>query len=290
MTNLKVRAFITGLIGVIALGAIWELYKFLAPDTGVMIGSVTVLPRTSDLAMPHLWDMVTRLGDPVNRARDAVPMWMAVAQAGLVTLRIAAIGWGFGLVVGLVLAIAMQAVRTIRAAILPWVVISQTVPLIALAPLIKGWGTQLQFGEFVWEPWMSVAVIASYLAFFPITIGALRGLNSPEKVHVDLMRAYGLGWWSTLWRLRFPASVPHLIPAMRLGAAGAVIGAIVAEVSIGMKGGLGRMIIEFAQAGSSDPPKAWAPIFGAILVGLISAGVVTLIGVFLRRYRFAEVS
>ena len=85
-----------------------------------------------------------------------------------------------------------------------------------------------------------------------------------------------------------PAAVPYLIPALRLSIAAAVIGTVVAEVSIGMDGGIGRMIIEFAQTGSADPAKQWSPIGGAVLMGLAGAGLVALIGLLLKRYRRAE--
>jgi NitT/TauT family transport system permease protein len=194
-----------------------------------------------------------------------------------------------GVVVGMLLAILMQRFRTAESAVLPWIILSQTVPLIAIAPLVRRWGSQLEFGDLTWENWMSVAVIASYLAFFPVSIGALRGLNSPDTIHVELFRSYGVGWWRTLFTLRLPASVPYLLPALRLAAANAVIGTVVAEVSIGLRGGLGRMIIEFAQQASGDPAKTWAPIFGAVAVGLVAAGFIALLGVLLRRYRRGEV-
>jgi hypothetical protein len=88
----------------------------------------------------------------------------------------------------------MQRFRVAEAAVLPWIVLSQTVPLIALAPLVRRWGSQIHFGEFTWESWMSVALIASYLAFFPVSVGALRGLGSPDANHVDLMHCYAVGW------------------------------------------------------------------------------------------------
>ena len=93
---------------------------------------------------------------------------------------------------------------------------------------------------FEWESWYSVAVIAAYLAFFPVAVGMLRGLKSPDATHLDLMRTYGVGWGRTLISLRLPASVPFLLPALRLAAAAAVIGTVVAEVSIGLRGGIGR--------------------------------------------------
>ncbi|HSP53099.1 MAG TPA: ABC transporter permease subunit [Cryobacterium sp.] len=284
------RRILVGALGVALLAALWELYKLLGPAQGVMIGGVTVLPRTSDLAMPHLWVMAARVFEPVTGAANAVPMWQAVLQGALFTLGIAAVGWLVGVTVGLALALLMQRFRLAESAILPWIILSQTVPLIALAPLVRRWGSQIQFGDFTWASWMSVALIASYLAFFPVSVGALRGLGSPDADHVDLMHCYAAGWWKTLWRLRLPASVAYLLPALRLAAASAVIGTVVAEVSIGLRGGIGRLIVEYAGAAGGDPGKPWAPIFGSILVGLVAAGFVGLIGLFLRRFRRGEVA
>lgn len=282
------RRVLLGVLGVVVLAAVWELYKALGPATGVMIGDLTVLPRTTDLAMPHIWDMIARLFRPVRSAGDDELMWQAVLQASFFSLGVAAVGWLVGVVVGMLLAIVMQRFRTAESALLPWIVLSQTVPLIAIAPLVKRWGSQIEIGSFSWENWMSVALIASYLAFFPVSIGALRGLESPDVNHVELMRTYSVGWWATLVRLRLPASVPYLLPALRLAAANAVIGTVVAEVSIGLRGGIGRMIVEYAAAAGGDPAKPWAPIFGAVVVGLLAAGVVALIGLALTRYRRGE--
>jgi NitT/TauT family transport system permease protein len=277
-----------GALGILVLLLAWEAYKALAPAEGVVIAGVTVLPRTSAIAMPHLWDIVTRLGEPVSGATNADLLWVAVARACAFTLGVAAIGWIVGVTVGFLIAVIMQRFRTAESALLPWVVLSQTVPLIALAPLVRRWGAQLQIGSLDWQDWMSVAVIASYLAFFPVSIGALRGFASPDAAHLDLMRSYGVGWWRSFVSLRLPASVPYLLPALRLAVANAVIGTVVAEVSIGLRGGVGRMIVEFAASGSSDPAKQWAPIIGAVVVGLAAAGAVALIGVALRRYRRGE--
>lgn len=282
------RRTLFGVLGVVLLALLWEAYKALGPASGVVVGDLTVLPRTTDLAMPHIAEMFTRLGEPVTGARNAPALWLAVLEAAGFSLGVAAIGWLVGVVVGMLLAILMQRFRTAESAILPWIVLSQTVPLIAIAPLVKRWGSAIELGAFQWENWMSVALIASYLAFFPVSIGALRGLEAPDRNHVELMHVYGVGWWTTLLRLRLPASVPYLLPALRLGAISAVIGTVVAEVSIGLRGGIGRMIIEFASAAGGDPAKPWAPIFGAVLVGLVAAGFVALIAALLRSYRRGE--
>lgn len=281
-------AWAWGGAGIVLVIAVWELYKLLAPQDGVVVGGLRVLPRPTDLAMPHVWDMAGRLLEPVTRQEGSPPLWAAVALAALTTLGIAAVGWLVGLVVGVALALVMQRWRLAEWGLLPWVILSQTVPLIAFAPIVKSWGSNVEIGSFEWQDWMSVALIASYLAFFPIAVGALRGLQSPDRIHTELMHTYAAGYGPTLLKLRFPASVPYLLPAIRLGAANAVIGAVVAEVSTGLQGGIGRMLIQFAGQASGDPSKAWAPIFGAIALGLVAAGSVALLGVILKDYRRGE--
>jgi NitT/TauT family transport system permease protein len=281
-------AWAWGAAGLLALVALWEGYKLLAPDDGVLIGETRVLPRTTDLAMPHVWDMLIRLGEPVTRADGSPPLWLAVALAALTTLGIAAAGWALAVVVGLGLALLMQRWRLVEWGLLPWIVLSQTVPLIAFAPIVRSWGSRIEIGSFEWQDWMSVAVIASYLAFFPIAVGALKGLQSPDRIHIELLRTYASGYWPTLVKLRLPAAVPYLLPALRLGAAAAVIGAVVAEVSTGLQGGIGRLLIQFAGQASGDPAKPWGPIFGAIVLGLVAAGSVALLGAGLKDYRRGE--
>ncbi|MBG6106993.1 ABC transporter permease [Frigoribacterium sp. CG_9.8] len=285
----RFRGILLGTLGIVLLGVLWEGYKAIGPSNGVVLNGLTVLPRTNDLAMPHLATMFTRLFEPVTSAAGSPALWSAVTQAAGFSLSVAAVGWLIGVVVGMLLAVLMQRFRTAESALLPWVVLSQTVPLIALAPLVAGIGSQVRFGEARWQDWMSVALIASYLAFFPVSVGALRGLESPDREHVELMRTYAVGWWKTLLTLRLPASIPYLLPALRLAAANAVIGTVVAEVSIGLRGGVGRMMIEYASAASGDPGKPWAPIFGAVVIGLLAAALVAAIGLALRKYRRGEV-
>ena len=293
----RVRPALLGVLAIVLVGVVWELYKLFGPVEGWILGAdpevrnsgLRLLPRTTDLAMPHVWEMFERLASPITAAENALPLWLAVLLAALFSLAVAAAGWAIALVVGFALALLMQRFRLAESAVLPLVILSQTVPLIALAPLVKGWGSKLEFGQFEWENWMSVAVIASYLAFFPIAVGALRGLQSPDVIHTELMRTYATGWWKTLVKLRLPASVPYLLPALRLAAANAVVGTVVAEVSIGLPGGIGRMILEFANFASSDPAKPWAPIFGAVLLGLVAAGIVASFGLVFGRFRRTEV-
>lgn len=285
----KAMPWLWGTAGILGLLLLWEAYKFIGPEEGVLLGETRVLPRTSDLAMPHIWDMVARLFEGETQAQNADPLWVAVLEASAFTLGIAAAGWAAGVVVGVGLALVMLRWRIAEWGLLPWIVLSQTVPIIAFAPVVRSWGAQLELGPLQWEDWMSVALIASWLAFFPIAVGALKGFQSPETAHVELMHTYSVGWWTTLIRLRLPAAVPYLLAALRLGAANAVIGAVVAEVSTGLRGGIGRILVQFAGQASNDPSKAWGPIFGAIALGLVAAGSVALLGIMLKKYRRTEV-
>ncbi|MFB7894067.1 ABC transporter permease [Microbacterium sp. NPDC056044] len=289
-------AVVYGMLGVAVLILLWELYRAFGPPQGLVVGAVEgqtgsgirLLPRADERTMPHVWDMIGRAIQPVTRAPGALPLGAVVLIAALNSLLLSTLGLALGFVVGMLLALVMLRIRLAEWAVLPFVILSQTVPLIALAPLIRNWGSRLEFGSFSWESWMSVVVIASYLAFFPIAIGALRGLKSPDTIHEELFQTYAVGWWATLVRLRLPASVPFLLPALRLGAAGAVVGTVVAEISVGYNDGIGRLILETSAAASTDPARPWSPVFGAILLGLLAAGLIALISLALTRFRRTE--
>ena len=264
------------LIGLTAFVVLWEGYKAVGNAEGTVLFGTRILPRADDLSMPHVWDVAARLGRP--ELTGGRPVWIVVLQASAFTLGVTAVGFAAGAVIGLLLAVAMQRFRPVERGLLPYVILSQTVPLVALAPLIAGWSV-------LWEPWMSVAVIAAYLAFFPIAVGMLRGLESPAASGVELMRSYAAGWWRTLVKLRLPASLPYLFPALRLAGAAAVVGAVVGEISTGTRGGVGRLIIEYSREATSDPAKVYTAMLGAALLGLVVAGLVSLLELPLMRHR-----
>ena len=276
-------------LAVVLLALLWEGYKLVFPEDGVHIGDSLVLPRSDDASMPHLKEIVSVFGqDEVSGSAGSSTVFSSVVSAVWYSLRLAAAGFAVGVAVGFLLAVAMQRARIVERALLPYVVLSQTVPLIALAPLVYGWSGNLTLFGADWQPWMSVSLISAYLAFFPVAIGALRGLESPPPVQTELLSCYAASWWQTLVRLRLPSSVPYLVPALKLAAAAAVIGAIVAEISTGLPGGIGRLIISYAQQATGDPAKVYAPIAGAAVMGLFAVGVVSLLDVGLRRYQTPE--
>lgn len=282
----RARTAVSAVIAFALLVGVWELAKAVLPDAGVSIGGTRVLPRTDDAAMPHVWTVLARFGEPeVAGAAAQRTVGEAVASGAVFTLGLAMGGLVIGGLLGTVLALAMARFGLLERALLPWVVLSQTVPLIAIAPLVAGWGGKIAIFGQPWQPWTSVMVISSYLAFFPIAVGMLRGLTSPRSADVELFRSLAAGWWTTLVRLRLPASVPHLLPAVRLAAAAAVVGAIVAEISTGTRGGVGRLIIEYAQSATGDPSRMYTAILGAAVLGLVAAAAVGLLDLALRRYR-----
>ncbi|MFC9439744.1 ABC transporter permease [Nocardia sp. NPDC057030] len=260
--------------------ALWEVVKLVVPERGVSIGDQRILPRTGDGALPHVWSVVTVLGERDNSGTVGETL---LRTAGF-TFGLALLALLIGTVVGVALAILMQRFGWVERGLLPYIIVSQTVPLIALAPLVAGWGGKIVIAGEPWRPWMSIAVIASYLAFFPVAVGMLRGLQAPSKASVELLHSYSASWWETLVHLRFPTAVPHFLPALRLAAAASVIGAVVAEISTGTAGGIGRQIIVFAQQATGDASRLYAAVLAAALLGVAVTAVVGLAESALRRY------
>ncbi|GIJ46381.1 hypothetical protein Val02_32670 [Virgisporangium aliadipatigenens] len=269
---------VLGALAAVLLGIVaWESYKAVGDPDGTVVAGVRILPRSDDAAMPHVLDVVRRLARP--ELAGGRPVWQVLVDACLFTLGITTVGFLVGALVGLLLAVLMQRFRVAERGLLPWVVLSQTVPLVALAPLVAGWGGR------IWPAWMSVSMIAAYLAFFPVAVGMLRGLQSPSPAGVELMRSYAAGWWRTLLKLRLPAATPYLFPALRLAGAAAVVGAVVGEISTGTRGGIGRLVIEYSREATTDPAKVYTAMLGAALLGLVVAGAVAALEFPLTRHR-----
>ena len=210
--------------------AMWELYKAIGPETGGKVLGMRVLPKAEDRAMPHVWEMFQRFGRAeVRSSKDTV--LEAVVSGAWYSFRIALAGLALGTAVGFGLALLMARFRVVERGLLPWLVVSQTVPLIALAPLVASWGGKLHIGGFTWQRWMSASIIAAFLAFFPMAVGALRGLSSPPPAALELMDSYAAPWRSTLFKLRIPAALPYLVPAFRLAANAAVAGTVIGTPS-----------------------------------------------------------
>lgn len=260
-------------VGLVVL--MWELVKWL--------GDFVPMPfNTSDMTMPHVWTMVSAMGEPEVRGSDTTVL-EAVISAAIRSMTLAVGGFIIGVSIGLLLAVIMQRFLFAERGLLPFVIASQTVPLIALAPLIVGIGNRIAIGPVQWTTTYSVMFIAAYLAFFPLSVGALRGLQAPSPTSLELMRSYAATPGQMLRKLRFPSSIPYLVPALKVSAAASVVGTVVAEISTGVRGGIGRMLIEYARQITSQPAKVYVAVFGAIALGLLVAALVTALDVYLTR-------
>lgn len=274
-------------LGLVAL--IWEGYKLIGPADGGSVLGWKLLPRSNDTAMPHVWDMVTRFGRPELRGSDR-RIWSVILAGGWYTFRLAMVGFVLGVSTGLVLGVIMTRYKVVERGLLPYLVVSQTIPLIALAPLVVSWGGKLQWGSFVWPRWLSASVLSAFLAFFPVAVGTLKGLSSTPTAALELMESQAATWRQTLMKLRFPAAMPSIIPALRLAASASVIGVVVAEISTGLKGGVGRLIIEYSRETTSDPAKVFTAVFGAAALGLVMAAMVGAFDAAVMRNRPREAS
>lgn len=280
----RVALFVTSLL---LVAVAWEVYKLVGPEAGGKIFGWSLLPRSNDRAMPHVWEMLSRYADPEVRGSDR-QIWRVVLAGAWFSFRLALVGFVVGTFFGICLAVLMCRFKVAERGILPYLVVSQTVPLIALAPLVVSWGGKLEVGPFVWPRWLSASVLGAFLAFFPIAVGTLRGLAAAPAASVELMQSYAASWSKTLVKLKFPTAIPYMVPAFRLGASASVIGVVVAEISTGLKGGIGRLIIEYAREATGDPAKVYTAIFGAAALGLTMAGVVVAVDVFVMRNRPKE--
>jgi NitT/TauT family transport system permease protein len=288
--QLRRAAYRTGmfLVSIALVAVLWELYKVVGPEKGGKLFGIAILPRSNDTAMPHLWEMLSRYAEPEMRSPNSKLIWFVVLKGAFYSFRLALVGFLIGSTIGVALAALMTRFKTMERGLLPYLVVSQTVPLIALAPLVVSWGGKLEIFGYTWPRWLSASVLGAFLAFFPIAVGTLRGLKSAPAASLELMDSYAASWKQTLLKLRFPAAIPYMVPAFKLGASGAVIGVVVAEISTGLKGGIGRLIIEYARQATGDPAKVFTAVFGAAGLGLAMAGLVALADVLLMRNRPKE--
>ena len=176
-------------------------------------------------------------------------------------------GLALASVVGLGLAVLLVASRAFERALLPWLVASQTVPIIAIAPMLA-----VLLGQYGVEGWIPKAIIAAYIAFFPIAIGVSKGLRSPDPLQVDLMKTYNAGSLQTFSKLRFPSSIPYLFTAFKVSVTAALIGAIISESATISGAGLGKMLSENSRA--SDAVGLWLVMIGSAILGILLVSIV----------------
>ncbi|MEK6207172.1 MAG: ABC transporter permease [Chloroflexota bacterium] len=270
------RSVLSFLVVVGALALLWEVVKLLGGDPSEAWTPPFQWTVASDLNMPHVWDIAASFVEPAQR--NGPPLGVVLINAGIFTFREAFGGFVFGAVLGLALAIVFVHSPLLERALVPYVIASQTVPIIAIAPVVVIW---LRGG------WLAVAVISAYLTFFPVTIAGLRGLRSPDPRALELMRSYASSSRDVLLKVRLPAAAPYLFASFKVAATASVVGAIIGELPSGIRDGLGGAILNFNQFYVSGPPKLWAAIIVAAVVGIGFFALVRVAEVVLLRGRTA---
>jgi NitT/TauT family transport system permease protein len=243
---------------------------------------------TSDLALASLNMERPRLPAPHQIAGELYRLIIATApdsKRGLVyhaviTLEETLIGFFIGSLLGIGLAVVIVFVKPLERSLMPWIVASQTVPIIALAPMIVVILNQFDIGGMTPK-----AVIAAYLSFFPVTVGMVKGLRSPDPLQLDLMRTYSATPTQTLLKLRAPSSLPFFFASLQIGVAAAIVGAIVAEVTKSEDGGLGARLLAGSYYGQTV--QIWATLFTAAALSGALVGIIGIVGrISLRRSAF----
>jgi NitT/TauT family transport system permease protein len=187
---------------------------------------------------------------------------------GWVTLSSTLLGFGLGTLLGILLAIAIVHSRTLDKSLMPWIITSQTVPILAIAPMIIVVLNAVNITGL-----LPKAMISTYLSFFPVAVGMVKGLRSPEIMHLDLMRTYNASKAQVFWKLRWPASMPYLFTSMKIAVAISLVGAIVGELPTGAVAGIGARLLAGSYYGQTV--QIWAAL---ITAALMAAVLVSLIG------------
>ncbi|MFC5756596.1 ABC transporter permease [Rhizobium sp. GCM10022189] len=193
-----------------------------------------------------------------------------VYHAG-VTLSSTALGFAFGTLLGIVIAVAIIHIKALDRSLMPWIIASQTVPILAVAPMII-----VVLGSINITGLIPKALISTYLSFFPVAVGMVKGLRSPEVMHLDLMRTYNATPAQTFWKLRVPASIPFLFTSMKVAIAASLVGTIVGELPTGAVAGIGSKLL----AGSyySQTIDIWAALVAGSVLAAILVTIVGLVG------------
>jgi NitT/TauT family transport system permease protein len=239
------------------LWGLWEAYRWLWSTTGWS------WPFKVDAStMPHVHQILRALFEHPTSGTGSI-LIVLLLKAAAFTAREAVVGFAIGASVGFVIGVVLSQWRLLQRGLLPYVVASQTVPILAVAPIVV-----VYLGSLHVAPWFAVAVIAAYLTFFPVTINTLRGLQSIDRRALELMRSYAAGRWWILWKLRVPSALPYIFSALKVSATASIVGAIIGEAPSSIQSGLGGYIVNFNQYYTLAPQNLWATNVIAALLGI----------------------
>jgi len=260
----------------VGMNAQWE--RDQAARAGEQVSWAEILPAAMAQARPVLpaphqvaaefWKLTW--GEEVNGRKGLVRSG-SLSKRGLiyhgwVTLSATVLGFLIGSGFGILLAVGIVYNRAMDASVMPWAIASQTIPIVAIAPMIIVVLNSVGVSGLVPK-----AIIAAYLSFFPVAVGMVKGLRSPNAMQMDLLRTYSAGAAQGFWKLRLPSSVPYLFASLKVGVAASLVGTIVAELPLG-GAGLGTRLLAGSYYGQTI--QIWATLFAATLLAAVMVGAV----------------
>ncbi len=235
------------------------------------------------------WTVADLVRDTLHQERPVLPsplqvveeLWKTTVQTaptskrsliyhGWVTLSSTLLGFGMGTVLGIVLAVFIVHNRAMDRSVMPWIIASQTIPILAIAPMIIVVLNAIGLSGLVPK-----AMISTYLSFFPVVVGMVKGLRSPELIQLDLMHTYNASRSQTFWKLRWPNSMPYLFTSMKVAVAISLVGAIVGELPTGAVAGLGARLLAGSYYGQTV--QIWAALFAAAAIAAVLVSIVGLL-------------
>jgi NitT/TauT family transport system permease protein len=248
----------------------WEGYRWLGGATDGRIPLTEIPLPVATNAVPHTLDIIGELFAPLQRGSDRTVLAFLIDSA-LFTFRSALVGFVIGGMVGFLLGVVFAQFAPLERGLMPYVIASQTVPLLAISPMVVIWSARLGL-----PVWAAVSIIAAYLTFFPVTINTLRGLRSPQATALELMRSYASSRWQTLWKVQVPSALPYVFTALKISATASVVGAIVGELPSSLNQGLGRALLSFSYYFATGPERVYGAVLVAALAGTTFVGLVAL--------------
>lgn len=254
-------------VAAIGMNSTWARDQAARAETRLSAGDLVIQTLTQErpvLPAPHqvaagLWEGIA--GQKITSKRSLV--WH-----GWITLSATLTGFAIGSLAGILLAVGIVHDRAMDQSVMPWAVASQTVPILAIAPMVI-----VVFASAGITGLLPKAVIAAWLSFFPVLVGMVKGLRTPDRMQLDLMRSWSASRPQMFWRLRLPSSLPYLFASLKVGIAAALVGTIVGELPAGASAGLGARLLSGSYYGQTV--QIWAALFAA---AALAAGLVIAVG------------
>ncbi|MEE9454903.1 MAG: ABC transporter permease subunit [Paracoccaceae bacterium] len=268
--------FVLWYIMAIVLNSAWTMDKLArASETMTITEHITDTWSQKKPKLPAPHQVAVEIWE--TTAMKAISSKRSLVFHGWITLSSTLLGFAMGTVLGILLAAGIVHNRAMNLSVMPWVIASQTIPILAIAPMIIVVLNAVGISGLVPK-----AVISMYLSFFPVVVGMVKGLRAPDAMQMDQMRTWNASKWTTFWALRWPSSVPYLFASLKIGVAAALVGAIVAELPTGAVRGLGARLLAGSYYGQTI--QIWSALLCA---AALAAALVMIIGV-IERFTLRE--